>query len=77
MELVTSSDMVLDSDRELDVYVQRPNRLRVDSHVPDHERQVFYNGETITIYSPKTKYYAVVPALPTIAQTSRPSEQKA
>jgi len=69
MELVTNSDMVLDSDRVLDVYVQRPDHLRMDSHVPDHSRQIFYDGKTITIYTPNMKYYAVVPAPATIAQT--------
>ncbi len=69
LELVTNSDMVLDSDRELDVYVQRPDHLRVDSHVPDHDRQIFYDGKNITIFTPKLNFYAVVPAPATIAQT--------
>lgn len=69
MELVTSSDLILNADREADVYVQRPNHVRINSYVPDHDRQIVYNGETLTIYSPKQNVYTVMPAQPTIQQT--------
>jgi hypothetical protein len=76
MEMVTPSEMVLDADKEIDVYVQRPNHVRINSYVPDHDRQIYYDGQNITIYSPKHKYYAVVPALPTIDQTIEKIRQK-
>lgn len=69
MEIVTGSNMRLDADKEMDVSVERPNHLRVNSNVPDHEREIIYDGSNITIFSPKNKYYAVVPAPPTIDAT--------
>lgn len=62
MEAITSSGMTLDADRKAEVYVQRPNHIRVNSYVPDHNRQIFYDGGTATIYSPDKNLYATFPA---------------
>lgn len=69
MDVITRSNMTLIADKEMDVYVQRPNKLRVDSFVPDRNRQIFYDQCTITMYSPDKKLYTVIPAPPTIPQT--------
>ncbi len=69
LQMLTPSGMILNADRELDVYVQRPDHLRVNSYVPDHDRQIFYDGQSITIFSPVQNFYAVLPAPPTIQQT--------
>ena len=69
MELITPSDLSLDSDRAIDVSVQRPNHVRINSLVPDHDRQTFYDGTNVTIYSPRHKLYSVFPARPTIDET--------
>lgn len=66
MEAITSSGQVLNSDKSMDISVMRPDHLRVDSHVPDHDRQFYYDGKTLTIYSPKQNVYAVIDAPPTI-----------
>jgi hypothetical protein len=69
MEMITPSAMALDANRELDVSVQRPDHIRVDSRVPDHDRQIVYDGQSVTIYSPRHNYYTVIPVTGTIAQT--------
>lgn len=69
LEMITPSDMSLDSDREVDLSVQRPDHVRINSLVPDHDRQMYYNGTTITIYSPGKKLYAVMVAPATIDET--------
>ena len=66
MEVITPSGQVLNTDKSVDVSVMRPDHLRVESHVPDHDRQFYYDGKTLTIYSPKHNVYAVMDAPPTI-----------
>ncbi len=66
MEVVTASGQILDTDKSVDISVMRPDHLRVESHVPDHDRQFFYDGKTLTIYSPKQNVYTVMDAPPTI-----------
>lgn len=66
MEVITQNGQVLNTDKSVDLILQRPNHARIDSYVPEHNRQVFYNGTNITIYSPDLRYYTVIPAPPTI-----------
>jgi hypothetical protein len=56
--------------------VRRPDRLTVDLALPTMTRQYFYDGKTMTIYDPKTNYYARVPAPPTIKATLDMAVQK-
>ncbi len=76
MEMMTPSGQALVTDRQIILTLQRPNYLRVDSTVPDHDRQIYYDGQTVTIYSPKLKYYAVVPAPATIEETVALARQR-
>lgn len=68
-EFLTGSQMVLVADRDLDVFVQRPNMVRINSSVPDHDRQIVFNGQTLTIYSPDKNYYSTVSAPGTLDET--------
>ncbi|HVK50932.1 MAG TPA: DUF2092 domain-containing protein [Pseudoxanthomonas sp.] len=61
-----STDVVLDSgqkialDGQVTYRVQRPNRMFVELKSDRRLRQLFYDGNTLTLYSPKLKYYASV-----------------
>ena len=40
--------------------VERPNKLRALMHSARSERQLFYDGKTVTLYTPAQKYYSTV-----------------
>jgi len=40
--------------------VQRPNKLRALMHSARSERQIFYDGSTVTLFTPAQKYYSTV-----------------
>ena len=41
--------------------VQRPNRLRVKMSSARSQRELFYDGQQVTLFTPVQKYYASVP----------------
>ena len=41
--------------------VQRPNRLHVTMSSARSQRELFYNGKQVTLFTPAQKYYATVP----------------
>lgn len=43
-----------------DMDVQRPNRIRVRMRSARSERELFYDGRTVTLYTPAQKYYSTV-----------------
>lgn len=61
-----STDVVLDNgqkiqlDGQVSYRVQRPNRMFVEIKSDRKLRQLFYDGNTLTVYSPRLKYYASV-----------------
>jgi len=61
-----STDVVLDTGQKIELdgqvtyRVQRPNRMFVELKSDRRLRQLFYDGDTMTVYSPKLKYYASV-----------------
>jgi len=57
-EEVYPKDLTLLDDRASDVYVQRPNHMRVNLYSASANPQFFMNGQTVTLYTPKLKYYA-------------------
>jgi hypothetical protein len=60
----------------VDYHVRLPDRLRVDVNSDRKQRQFFYDGKTVTLYGQRVKYYASVPAPPTIQATLEMAEQK-
>jgi hypothetical protein len=75
-EVMIPSGQALIADRQINLTLQRPNYLRADSTVPDHDRQIYYDGQAVTIYSPKLNYYAVIPAPATIEETVALARQR-
>lgn len=53
----------------IDYKVRRPNGFVVHSNEAGRQRELVYNGKTLTVFTPNTGYYANVPAPPTIRQT--------
>jgi hypothetical protein len=51
-----------------DLDVARPNRMRVHMASARSERQLFYDGKTVTLYTPAQKYYSTVPFTGTLGE---------
>jgi hypothetical protein len=73
---VSETDYVLETGQKArlsargEVRARRPDRLRAEVVSDRKERQLFYDGKTFTIFSPRLGYYASVPAPPTIGETA-------
>ncbi len=71
----TTKDEIVQSDYKVkktavvDMTVRHPDRLRASAVGDDESREFFYDGKTLTIYSPAQKYYATMDSPPTIAAT--------
>ena len=71
----TTKDEIVQSDYKVkktavvDMTVRQPDRLRASAVGDDESREFFYDGKTLTIYSPAQKYYATMNAPPTISAT--------
>ncbi|MBK1720375.1 DUF2092 domain-containing protein [Thiocystis violacea] len=67
-------DEVLDSGQKIqltktvELQVRRPDRLRADVETDRKAREIYYDGQTFTLVAPETRYYASVPAPPTIRE---------
>lgn len=68
----TTIDLVMEDGQKLefpgtvDYKVRAPNGLQLDIRSDRKERQLFYDGKTLTVYGPKNKLYASTDAPPTI-----------
>jgi hypothetical protein len=71
---VTNED-VLESGQKLqyagtlEVQARRPDRFKFSAKSDLRERDIYYDGKAVTIYSPRLGYYASFDAPPTIAET--------
>lgn len=59
-EVVLDNGQKIELDSQLKYQVQPPKRLFVDMDSARTHRQLFYDGKTMTLYSPRLKYYASV-----------------
>jgi len=48
--------------------VRRPNQLRIDRVSDRQARSLYFDGKTVTIYSPRMGFYGTAPAVGTIRQ---------
>jgi len=71
-EADVTSEEVLPSGQKIqytgaiDLIASRPNRLRLNLDSTRKRRQYFYDGQTLTIWSPRQGYYTTLDAPPTI-----------
>jgi len=68
-ETVMDDGMKLQFDSTSNLKVRRPDRLQVDIANDRKQRQIFYDGKSVTVYGPRLKYYATVAAPPTLRET--------
>lgn len=68
-ELILPTDQRLHADQTAEIAIQKPNRLRVNFLNLSGGRQLFYDGQTFTIYTPEANVYASAAAAPTIDET--------
>lgn len=68
MEMILPNDQKLHSDRSSDLFVQKPDQLRVTVTSAKRDMDFFYDGKTFTLYTRRQKYYASAPAKPTIGE---------
>ena len=76
VKATTQTDYVLDNGQkvrlasDVDLQVQRPDRLHADVRSDRKQRQFFYDGNSFTIFSPRLGYYAIISAPSTILATA-------
>lgn len=68
MEVILPNGQKLLSDRSSNLFVQKPDRIRVNVSSAKRELQYYFDGKTFTVYTPRLKYYASVAAKPTIGE---------
>ncbi len=69
IDVVLKSGQKIQLDSTLDAVVQRPNRLRVRRGSGPDEVRMFYDGRSLTLWSPAQQQYVSLPAPDTIEQT--------
>ena len=68
-ELILPNEQGLHHDQTVDIAIQRPNRLRADFQNLSGGRQLFYDGQNFSLYTPEANVYATAPAASTIDET--------
>lgn len=77
-----TTEMVLDDGQKIqtggtvDYTVMRPSGMKIVLASDRQNREIYYNGKTLTIYSPTLKYYGTVDAPETIALMLDKADQK-
>ena len=59
-ERVLADGQKLQHTATADIDVDRPNKLRARMFSSRSEREIFYDGKTVTLYTPAQKYYSTV-----------------
>lgn len=68
-EQVLDNGQMLQFPGTIGIVVQRPNKMRANFYSTNKRREFFYDGKTLTMFSPRMGFYAQVDAPPTIAET--------
>ena len=56
--------------------VERPNKLRARTHSARSERELIYDGKTVTLYTPAQKYYSTVEFTGSLGELMNRLEEK-
>lgn len=75
-DLMIPSNQALTSNLSYDLMVRRPDRLRVNMTSAAGGAQVFYDGKTLTVYTPSKNFYSTTPAAPTIEATIQDARKR-
>ncbi|RUQ40893.1 MAG: DUF2092 domain-containing protein [Candidatus Competibacteraceae bacterium] len=68
-ELILPTEQHLHADQSMVIAIQKPNRMRVDFQNISGGRQLFYDGQTFSLYTPEKNVYASAAAAPTLDGT--------
>jgi hypothetical protein len=75
-EQVLDSGQKLQYEGDLKIEAQRPSGFKIYMSSDHQEREIYYDGKSITLFAPKVGYYASVPAPPTIGATLDVTKEK-
>ena len=75
-ERVLADGQKLQHTATADMDVERPNKLRALMHSARSERELVYDGKTVTLYAPAQKYYSTVEFVDTIGRLIDLLEQR-
>jgi hypothetical protein len=75
-ERVLADGQKLQHTAAADMNVERPNKIRAFIHTARSERELLYDGKTVTLYTPAQKYYSTVDFAGTIGELIDRLEQK-
>ena len=67
-ERVLADGQKLQHTATADMDVERPNKIRALMHSARSERELVYDGKTVTLYTPAQKYYSTVEFTDTIGK---------
>lgn len=78
---ITHEDVLGDGQKlqyagTVEVEARRPDRFKMSVVSDLRDREIFYDGKTVTVFSPRLGYYAAIDAPPTIAQTLKVATEK-
>jgi len=68
LDEVLESGQKIQLTKTVDLLVHKPNRLRADIATDRKAREIYYDGEHFTVYSPDAGFFATVAAPPTIRE---------
>lgn len=66
LDVVTEDGQKLQFPGSVEYKVRVPDGLRLSWKTDRKERELYYDGKTLTVYGPKNKYYATVDAPPNL-----------
>ena len=75
-ERVLADGQKLQHTATADMDVERPNKMRALMHSARSERELVYDGKTVTLYTPAQKYYSTVEFSGTIGELIERLEEK-
>ena len=66
LEIVLTSGQKIQYVNQVDIAIERPNKLRVGREGEVYDQEFFYDGKTLTQYSKGSNYYASIEVPPTL-----------
>lgn len=60
IELVLENGQKIEIDQDIRYRARTPDRLRIDMSNEDYDRQVYFDGQRLTVWAPRLNYYATV-----------------
>lgn len=60
IELVLENGQKIEIDQDIRYRVRTPDRLRIDMRNENYDRQVYFDGQRLTVWAPALNYYATV-----------------